>query len=1000
MQVWFLERPSGKTPWEQNSSGKKIEAESAVPILVYLCIVLMVHKYRQSAKENCLLKRNTTPEVFPLTIGSGKTMPFEKRRSRYKETAENKAEAYRVYVEHLFSACDAVDARIFSKGDGIDRVIKTLLPDGSEQKNEYEIEDNLQITIATDPLENKSVTKKDARGNIREVERLDKNGTRLTKGRYEYSVLGEMLRAYDANENIVSVTYDLLGRKVALESKDTGRKEWRYDHKGLLEAESDSLLRSKLSEIQYHYDGFDRLIKIDYPFSTDVEYEYGKAGEAGAGEIIHKKDESGEISYEYGKLSEVVKETRTIKRYEALSEPETATFTYRSDYLGRMQTMRYPDGETIIYTYDKGGQLKGVSGVKNTVKGTENYSYIDTIVYDEHGQRVYIKYGNGVETRYRFDKVGNVLGYSNDASVYETSQSYTYDNLYQLIGVEGTSNQYKAIKSFGSTPVHVAKYKQDFAFDGIGNMTRKTSTTNISGARGNAYPKAELDYSLDYEYDPAYAHRLIHAGNRYYRYDANGNITAEKDGSFTEDDEFVFTYNYDPDTDVYSADYGFGLDAPKETEETHPENLFAYRRNYTWNEKNLLTKSSDRSYTVHYRYGEDGQRALKYTEEGRSETLYFNNFYTIHIPVQDKNNPQGLRVHKHIFVGNSRLVTAMTHTDNNGDNAEQREKRYYYHSDHLGSAQFVTDWRGKQYEHIEYTPYGELWIEEVAAGLDKLPFRFTGKEMDEETGLYYYGARYLDPKYSRWLSGDPALSDYIPKAPIDDEAKKHNENLPGMGGVYNTVNMHLYHYAGNNPVKYTDPDGREQNLPQRIFTKVLSFIAANNEEARASIKANTQITIQRSSLDDKQNGQYFTSSESVTFMGIKLNSIAVQSTADYQTEVDAGRGQTISSGEYTGALLNKSGSYNNAISITGNNVLQSDAVLCHPNAKTAKGATTEYANGTRPYSAGCQISHLADFNEVTSILKDIGFKYGEGEKAWVKGDNIKIVIKAPPIVEN
>ena len=432
-----------------------------MPILVYLCIVVMVHKYRQSAKRKVFLKRNTVPEVFPLTAGiagSGKTVPFEKRRSRYKETTENKAEAYRVYVEHLFSACDAVDARIFSKGDG--------------------------------------------------------------------------------------------------------------------------------------------------------------------------------------------------------------------------------------------------------------------------------------------------------------------------------------------------------------NMTRKMSTTNLPGARGNAYPNAELDYSLDYEYDPAYAHRLVHAGNRYYRYDANGNITAEKDGPFTEDDAFIFTYNYDPDTDVYGADYGFGLDAPKETEETHPENLFAYRRNYTWNEKNLLTKSSGRSYTVHYRYGEDGQRALKYTEEGRSETLYFNNFYTIHIPVQDKNNPQGLRVHKHIFVGNSRLVTAMTHTDNNGDNAEQREKRYYYHSDHLGSAQFVTDWRGRQYEHIEYTPYGELWIEEVAAGLDKLPFRFTGKEMDEETGLYYYGARYLDPKYSRWLSGDPALGDYVPAAGTDPS------KLAGMGGVYNTVNLHLYHYSGNNPVKYMDPDGRHNDVAE------------------------------------------------------------------------------------------------------------------------------------------------------------------------------------------
>ena len=116
-QVRFLERLSGKTPLKKSSSGKKIGAESAV--LHFVFFIVMVNKMQQSAKERCLLKRNTVPEVFPLTAGiagSGKTMPFEKRRSRYKEIAENKAEAYRVYVEHLFSACDAVDARIFSKG--------------------------------------------------------------------------------------------------------------------------------------------------------------------------------------------------------------------------------------------------------------------------------------------------------------------------------------------------------------------------------------------------------------------------------------------------------------------------------------------------------------------------------------------------------------------------------------------------------------------------------------------------------------------------------------------------------------------------------------------------------------------------------------------------------------------------------------------------------------------------------------------------------------------
>ncbi|UTC95202.1 RHS repeat-associated core domain-containing protein [Treponema denticola] len=876
--------------------------------------VMLKNKIEQSAKTKLLLNNPTD-------------RTFGNRWSRYKEPSKNKAEAYRVYVEHLFLRSDAGDARIFSKEvihdglgrisytakegevyidgtndqtqtgwnissaihydklgrkteegmpffyggnleqelvnknsyealeafyelnnfttirngstyeyDDIDRPTVTTLPDGHKQKNEYSIESALHITKAIDPLENISISKKDARGNIREVERLDKNNNLLTKARYEYSVLGEMLRAYDANENLLSVTYDLLGRRTSIESKDTGKKEWIYDDKGRLYAETDSVLKNKAAEIRYEYDGLDRIIKIDYPFSQDIEYKYGAHGQNGAGQIVYKKDETGETHYKYGELNEVIKESRTINRYGAGTNPETASFEYRSDYLGRMQRMKYPDGETITYTYDAGGQLKGVSGEKTTNKGSIKYSYVDKILYDEHAQRVYIKYGNGVETRYKydekrrwldsietknvqtqdifqkikynFDAVGNVLGYNNDATTYETSQSYTYDNLYQLISVEGTSNQYKGKKSFGMTPVSVAKYKQTFSFDNIGNMTNKLSTTNIPGSQGNSYPKAELDYSLDYEYDPAYAHRLIKAGTRYYRYDANGNITAEKDGPFTDEEEFVFTYSYDPETDVYGTDYGFGLDAPKETEQANPQDLFAYRRNYTWNERNLLSKSSDRNYTVYYRYGEDGQRALKYTDEGRSETLYFNNFFTIHIPTQDQNNPQGLRVHKHIFVGNSRLVTAMTHTDNQGDNEEQKAKRYYYHSDHLGSAQFVTDWNGRQYEHIEYTPYGELWIEEVAAGLDKLPFRFTGKELDEETGLYYYGARYLDPKYSRWLSGDPALNDYIPKAPIDDEAKKHNENLPGMGGIYNTINLHVYHYAGNNPVKYIDPDGR------------------------------------------------------------------------------------------------------------------------------------------------------------------------------------------------
>ena len=78
----------------------------------------------------------------------------------------------------------------------------------------------------------------------------------------------------------------------------------------------------------------------------------------------------------------------------------------------------------------------------------------------------------------------------------------------------------------------------------------------------------------------------------------------------------------------------------------------------------------------------------------------------------------------------------------------------------------------------EYTPYGELWVEEVSDSFDKIPFRFTGKEFDEETNLYYYGARYMNPRTSRWMSADPAMD-----------------------------GMNWYAYCSNNPINYVDPTG-------------------------------------------------------------------------------------------------------------------------------------------------------------------------------------------------
>ncbi|GHU68535.1 hypothetical protein FACS189447_10980 [Spirochaetia bacterium] len=80
---------------------------------------------------------------------------------------------------------------------------------------------------------------------------------------------------------------------------------------------------------------------------------------------------------------------------------------------------------------------------------------------------------------------------------------------------------------------------------------------------------------------------------------------------------------------------------------------------------------------------------------------------------------------------------------------------------------------------------------------------------DNDSVSYNYGTRYLDPRTSRWISGDPAMGEYIPGAPINAEVRKSNQNLPGGGGIFNIVNLQVFHYAGNNPVKYIDPDGRD-----------------------------------------------------------------------------------------------------------------------------------------------------------------------------------------------
>ena len=115
-------------------------------------------------------------------------------------------------------------------------------------------------------------------------------------------------------------------------------------------------------------------------------------------------------------------------------------------------------------------------------------------------------------------------------------------------------------------------------------------------------------------------------------------------------------------------------------------------------------------------------------------------------------------------------------------NDTTKEETFFYHSDHLGSTSYITDDHANITQYDAYLPYGELLVDEHSSSED-LPYKFNGKQFDEETGLYYYGARYMDPKISMWLGVDPLMEKY-----------------PNVTG---------YCYTMDNPIKFIDPNGKE-----------------------------------------------------------------------------------------------------------------------------------------------------------------------------------------------
>ncbi|WP_437494995.1 SpvB/TcaC N-terminal domain-containing protein [Sorangium sp. So ce1014] len=722
--------------------------------------------------------------------------------------------------------------------DVLSRVVEQREPDDGAEAGEavtttsYDIEelDGVARFVATEVDPSAKVRKayQDVDNAIVAVEernRLHGSETWTTLAtRYRYNAAGELVRVTDALGNVTTAEYDTVGRMVALASPDMGRTEWRYDASGNVRTRQTAKLAAEGASklIRYEYED-NRLSGVDYPDSTDVTYEYGAPSEAGdehgnrAGRLKEERSEAGKRTFAYDRLGNVAQLTTEFPRLrEPHRGPYEATMEYAFDSFGRLLSMKFPGSgaEVVTYGYDRGGLVRSAVGMNTQINPQHpdepvTTQYLLHIGYDEFEQRVRVVHGNGIATAYRYyeksrrleqvnadhrdrylvergrparpfqrmryvyDAAGNLEQVRNEAPyeqempgsvrVGPTTQEYGYDDLYQLVSAKGT---YQDARDWQY------RYGLSLDYDEIGNILTKdqanyryvpdgvagTSADLCEGDWCENNPIREQTYRSEYRYTGPQPHapRLI-----------DEHLVAESD-------PWPRMISYDASGNQTGWVYRSG--ATRTTE---------------WNEENRVSRVSQNGQELsRMLYDGDGARRVHlHRVSGEEETAYHDQ----HLTLRD-----GRFVTKHIYAGQTRIASKMD------PDWFRDPPTLYYHPDHLGSTSFASNNEQTLTQRDEYFPTGELWIDASDSRYElRRAYVFTGKELDQATGLYYFGARYYDARINVWLSPDPILDEYMAGGP--------------GAGVFNPGNLGLYSYALNNPVNLVDPDGRQTQGGHRNF---------------------------------------------------------------------------------------------------------------------------------------------------------------------------------------
>ncbi len=499
-----------------------------------------------------------------------------------------------------------------------------------------------------------------------------------------------------------------------------------------------------------------------------------------------------------------------------------------NDKFDQRSYLKYCNGAETFYTYDDRRRLSNLavnSGNKTIMDNDYTFDAVSNVL--------------SVANNASLPASGNAGG--------RMSHAYTYDGLYRLVSATGTytgadSKSASYTLAMGYDNMHRIKSKSqhltqdNVQFNGTLNVGYDLSYTYGTEA-GKKFQLASVK-DVNYRTEETPGDNNIE-NNHVYLYDKNGNLVYVNTGRMMKDghnevgtrerkliwdeenrllavDDNGFVSNY-----WYDADGERTVKTSGESDQVYVNGVFSggstNTAKFSLYVSPYLVANQGGRYTKHIyagsqrivskvgdfaSYGSDPRRieyagantdglSVNYKAKyAAQQQVIKDNYKTFDVPYNGTDNDnyadgEGFCCNDgsmEAAVAQARKAQAHAVAKSFKDPDNYENLQFFYHPDHLGSSSFITNLEGEVVQHIEYVPFGEVFIEERNS-VWNTPYLFNAKEFDEETGMYYYGARYYEPRLSLWMSTDPM-----------------EEKYPD----YST-----YIYAAQNPIAYSDPTGME-----------------------------------------------------------------------------------------------------------------------------------------------------------------------------------------------